>query len=128
MATRLVLFAALSHLVPRNGNQLLGLSPRRAGSSDPNRRTRPPPQALLPVPPIAELPPRLRAVWGGSSDFSTRRWPCLFTVRALSACALVTLDAGAFAALLQEYEWVSVTGGSGKLRVPHSAPHLRHRV
>ncbi|KAI8472380.1 MAG: cyclic nucleotide-binding-like protein [Monoraphidium minutum] len=61
--------------------------------------------ALLPVPPRDALPPHLGALWAATPDFSARSWPCLFTVRALSACSLVVLDGGAFAELLEEYPW-----------------------
>lgn len=64
-------------------------------------------QALLPVPYVGELPPRLAALWSTSKSFSSRWWPTLFSVRALSNCSLVALEGNDFAALLEEYEWVS---------------------
>jgi CRP-like cAMP-binding protein len=64
-------------------------------------------QALLPVPPFEQLPPHLQQLWGSTNSFSMRFWPTLCSVRALSNCSLVVLDADKFAELLKEYDWVS---------------------
>ncbi|KAF8064640.1 FPS1 [Scenedesmus sp. PABB004] len=64
--------------------------------------------ALLAVPALDDLPPRLRALWR-RSGFSGAYWPTLFTVRALSNCSLLVLDAAAFAELLREYEGAAAT-------------------
>ncbi|WIA11542.1 hypothetical protein OEZ85_011652 [Tetradesmus obliquus] len=61
--------------------------------------------ALLPVPPPGQLPPRLGRLWRSTNSFSARFWPTLFSVRALSNCSLVVLDADKFSELLEEYDW-----------------------
>jgi hypothetical protein len=63
-------------------------------------------QALLPVPPLQQLPPHLAQLWSSTNSFSMRFWPTLFSVRALSNCSLVVLDADKFGELLKEYDWV----------------------
>jgi hypothetical protein len=63
-------------------------------------------QSLLPVPPLEQLPAHLAQLWGATNSFSLRFWPTLCSVRALSNCSLVVLDADKFAELLTEYDWV----------------------
>jgi hypothetical protein len=74
----------------------------------------PPPllQALLPVPPMQELAPRLRALWSGGRSFSTACWPSLFAVKALSNCNLMVLSRTKFTELLVEYPWVSAAAAA----------------
>jgi CRP-like cAMP-binding protein len=59
------------------------------------------------VPPVEQLPAHLAQLWGSTNSFSMRFWPTLFSVRALSNCSLVVLDADKFGELLKEYDWVS---------------------
>lgn len=66
-----------------------------------------PKQALLPVPPSEQLPPRLRELWSGCRSFSARTWPTMFAVKALSNCNLMVLNRDSFMELLEEYTWVS---------------------
>lgn len=69
-------------------------------------------QALLPVPPIQDLPPRLRALWSGGRSFSIACWPTLFLVKALSNCNLMVLSRSKFTELLKEYQWVSAAAAA----------------
>lgn len=64
-------------------------------------------QALLPVPPNPQLPPRLRELWSGCRCFTSSSWPIMFAIKALSNCNLLVLQREAFLELLKEYPWVS---------------------